>query len=151
MRLEVRIIYIRKYKRFLPVEYVEPYNKSVKKRINIYILFLLLFNLVFYAEIVKENNRIEKCLNETKSIKVESSLGEEFINRINSLRKLLGSEEILKFNLERNEFTVEIHKDYKDIVLREIKEVNGIVEEMSLNEANDINIIKGVLKWKSLR
>lgn len=146
MRLEVRIIYIRKYKRFLPVEYVEPYNKSVKKRINIYILFLLLFNLVFYAEIVKENNRIEKCLNETKSIKVESSLGEEFINRINSLRKLLGSEEILKFNLERNEFTVEIHKDYKDIVLREIKEVNGIVEEMSLNEANNINIIKGVLK-----
>lgn len=146
MRLEVRIIYIRKYKRFLPVEYVEPYNKSVKKRINIYILFLLLFNLVFYAEIVKENNRIEKCLNETKSIKVESSLGEEFINRINSLRKLLGSEEILKFNLERNEFTVEIHKNYKDIVLREIKEVNGIVEEMSLNEANNINIIKGVLK-----
>lgn len=151
MRLEVRIIYIRKYKRFLPVEYVEPYNKSVKKRINIYILFLLLFNLVFYAEIVKENNRIEKCLNETKSIKVESSLGEEFINRINSLRKLLGSEEILKFNLERNEFTVEINKNYKDIVLREIKEVNGIVEEMSLNEANNINIIKGVLKWKSLR
>lgn len=146
MRLEVRIIYIRKYKRFLPVEYVEPYNKSVKKRINIYILFLLLFNLVFYAEIVKENNRIEKCLNETKSIKVESSLGEEFINRINSLRKLLGSEEILKFNLERNEFTVEIHKNYKDIVLREIKEVNGIVEEISLNEANNINIIKGVLK-----
>lgn len=150
MRLEVRIIYIRKYKRFLPVEYVEPYNKSVKKRINIYILFLLLFNLVFYAEIVKENNRIEKCLNETKSIKVESSLGEEFINRINSLRKLLGSEEILKFNLERNEFTVEIHKNYKDIVLREIKEVNGIVEEISLNEANNINTIKGVLKWKSL-
>ena len=146
MRLEVRIIYIRKYKRFLPVEYVEPYNKSVKKRINIYILFLLLFNLVFYAEIVKENNRIEKYLNETKSIKGESSLGEEFINRINSLRKLLGSEEILKFNLERNKFAVEIHNDYKDIVLREIKEVNGIVEEISLNEANNINIIKGVLK-----
>lgn len=146
MRLEVRIIYIRKYKRFLPVEYVESYNKSVKKRINIYILFLLLFNLVFYAEIVKENNRIEKYLNETKSIKGESSLGEEFINRINSLRKLLGSEEILKFNLERNKFAVEIHNDYKDIVLREIKEVNGIVEEISLNEANNINTIKGVLK-----
>ncbi|HHD2767044.1 TPA: hypothetical protein ACOTG1_000165 [Clostridium perfringens] len=146
MRLEVRIIYIRKYKRFLPVEYVEPYNKSVKKRINIYILFLLLFNLVFYAEIVKENNRIQKYLNETKSIKGESSLGEEFINRINSLRKLLGSEEILKFNLERNKFAVEIHNDYKDIVLREIKEVNGIVEEISLNEANNINTIKGVLK-----
>ncbi|MDZ4991608.1 hypothetical protein GNF80_01290 [Clostridium perfringens] len=146
MRLEVRIIYIRKYKRFLPVEYVEPYNKSVKKRINIYILFLLLFNLVFYAEIIKENNRIEKYLNETKSVKVESSLGEEFINRINSLRKLLRSEEILKFNLERDEFTIEIHKDYKDIVLREIKEVNGMVEEISLNEDNNINIIKGVLK-----
>ncbi|HHD2754011.1 TPA: hypothetical protein ACOTG0_002856 [Clostridium perfringens] len=142
----MRIIYIRKYKRFLPVEYVEPYNKSVKKRINIYILFLLLFNLVFYAEIVKENNRIQKYLNETKSIKGESSLGEEFINRINSLRKLLGSEEILKFNLERNKFAVEIHNDYKDIVLREIKEVNGIVEEISLNEANNINTIKGVLK-----
>lgn len=150
MRLEVRIIYIKKYKRFLPVEYVEPYNKSVKKRINIYILFLLLFNLVFYAEITKENNRIKKYLNETKSIKVESSLGEEFINRINSLRKLLGSEEILKFNLERDEFTIEIHKDYKEIVLREIKEANGIVEEISLNEANNINTIKGVLKWKSL-
>ncbi|ELC8441729.1 hypothetical protein QYB59_000730 [Clostridium perfringens] len=146
MRLEVRIIYIKKYKRFLPVEYVEPYNKSVKKRINIYILFLLLFNLVFYAEITKENNRIKKYLNETKSIKVESSLGEEFINRINSLRKLLGSEEILKFNLERDEFTIEIHKDYKEIVLREIKEANGIVEEISLNEANNINTIKGVLK-----
>lgn len=150
MRLEVRIIYIKKYKRFLPVEYVEPYNKSVKKRINIYILFLLLFNLVFYAEITKENNRIKKYLNETKSVKVESSLGEEFINRINSLRKLLGSEEILKFNLERDEFTIEIHKDYKEIVLREIKEANGIVEEISLNEANNINTIKGVLKWKSL-
>lgn len=146
MRLEVRIIYIKKYKRFLPVEYVEPYNKSVKKRINIYILFLLLFNLVFYAEITKENNRIEKYLNETKSVKVESSLGEEFINRINSLRKLLGSEEILKFNLERDEFTIEIHKDYKEIVLREIKEANGIAEEISLNEANNINTIKGVLK-----
>lgn len=58
----------------------------------------------------------------------------------------MGSEEILKFNLERNKFAVEIHNDYKDIVLREIKEVNGIVEEISLNEANNINTIKGVLK-----
>lgn len=146
MRLEVRIIYIRKYKRFLPVEYVEPYNKSVKKRINIYILFLLLFNLVFYAEIIKENNRIEKYLNENKSIKVEKSLGEEFINRINSLKKLLENEEVLKFNLERNEFTIEIHNDYKEIVLREIKEINGIVEEINLNEVDNINTIKGVLK-----
>lgn len=146
MRLEVRIIYIKKYKRFLPVEYVEPYNKSVKKRINIYILFLLLFNLVFYAEIIKENNRIEKYLNENKSIKVEKSLGEEFINRINSLKKLLENEEVLKFNLERNEFTIEIHNDYKEIVLREIKEINGIVEEINLNEVDNINTIKGVLK-----
>ena len=146
MRLEVRIIYIKKYKRFLPVEYVEPYNKSVKKRINIYILFLLLFNLVFYEEIIKENNRIEKYLNENKSIKVEKSLGEEFINRINSLKKLLENEEVLKFNLERNEFTIEIHNDYKEIVLREIKEINGIVEEINLNEVDNINTIKGVLK-----
>ncbi|MDZ5252781.1 hypothetical protein [Clostridium sp. LIBA-8841] len=142
----MRIIYIKKYKRFLPVEYVEPYNKSVKKRINIYILFLLLFNLVFYAEIIKENNRIEKYLNENKSIKVEKSLGEEFINRINSLKKLLENEEVLKFNLERNEFTIEIHNDYKEIVLREIKEINGIVEEINLNEVDNINTIKGVLK-----
>lgn len=142
----MRIIYIKKYKRFLPVEYVEPYNKSVKKRINIYILFLLLFNLVFYAEIIKENNRIEKYLNENKSIKVEKSLGEEFINRINSLKKLLENEEVLKFNLERNEFTIEIHNDYKEIVLREIKEINGIVEEINLNEIDNINTIKGVLK-----
>lgn len=146
----MRIIYIKKYKRFLPVEYVEPYNKSVKKRINIYILFLLLFNLVFYAEIIKENNRIEKYLNENKSIKVEKSLGEEFINRINSLKKLLENEEVLKFNLERNEFTIEIHNDYKEIVLREIKEINGIVEEINLNEIDNINTIKGVLKWKRL-
>lgn len=146
MRLEVRIIYIRKYKRFLPVEYVEPYNKSIKKRINIYILFLLLFNLVFYAEIIKENNRIEKYLKETKSVKIEKSLGEEFINRINSLKKLLESEEVLKFNLERDEFTIEIHNAYKEIVLREIKEINGIVKEINLNEADNINTIKGVLK-----
>lgn len=142
----MRIIYIKKYKNFLPVEYVEQYNKNVKKRINIYILFLLLFNLVFYIEILKENNKIEKYLSKSKSVKNEKSLEEEFIIRINSLRKLLENEEVLKFNLERDEFIIEVQHDYKDIILNEIKEGNGIVEEINFNESNNINTIKGVFK-----
>lgn len=48
MRLEVRRIYIKKYKNFLPIEYVEEHNKKIKKKLNMYILLLLVFNLFFY-------------------------------------------------------------------------------------------------------
>ncbi len=37
-----------KYKNFLPIEYVEEYNRKIKKKLNIYILLLLLFNLFFF-------------------------------------------------------------------------------------------------------
>ncbi|HAT4306818.1 TPA: hypothetical protein I9080_000575, partial [Clostridium perfringens] len=83
MRLEVRRIYIKKYKNFLPIEYVEEYNKKIKKKLNIYILLLLLSNLFFYGKIKTENNKIENYLSKIKDVNSEKSLDEEFLEGIN--------------------------------------------------------------------
>lgn len=139
-------IYIKRYKKFLPVEYVDGYNKGIKKKINIYILFLLLFNLLFYAEIKKENNRIEKYLSEIKIVNKEKSLGSELINRVEDLEWLIEDHKILNFILERNDFEIEVHNDYKDLVIKHIKNINGKIKEINLNETNGIASLKGELK-----
>lgn len=139
-------IYIKRYKKFLPVEYVDGYNKGIKKKINIYILFLLLFNLLFYAEIKKENNRIEKYLSEIKIVNKENSLGNELINRVEDLKWLIEDHKILNFILERNDFEIEVHNDYKDLVIKHIKNINGKIKEINLNETNGIASLKGELK-----
>ncbi len=111
MRLEVRRIYIKKYKNFLPIEYVEEYNRKIKKKLNIYILLLLLFNLFFYGKIKTENNKIKNYLSEIKGVNRERSLDKEFLEDINKLKEIIKDEKILNLSLERKSFEVEVNRN----------------------------------------
>lgn len=146
MRLEVRRIYIKKYKNFLPIEYVEEYNKKIKKKLNIYILLLLLSNLFFYGKIKTENNKIENYLSKIKDVNSEKSLDEEFLEGINKLKEIIKSEKILNLNLEGKSFEVEVNSNYKKSIINDINNIKGRIEDISLDESNNTYILKGELK-----
>ncbi len=146
MRLEVRRIYIKKYKNFLPIEYVEEYNKKIKKKLNIYILLLLLSNLFFYGKIKTENNKIENYLSKIKDVNSEKSLDEEFLEGINKLKEIIKSEKILNLNLEGKSFEVEVNSNYKNSIINDINNINGRIEDISLDESNNTYILKGELR-----
>ena len=145
MRLEVRRIYIKKYKNFLPIEYVEEYNRKIKKKLNIYILFLLLFNLFFYGKIKTENN-IKNYLSEIKGVNMERSLDKEFLEDINKLKEIIKDEKILNLNLERKSFELEVNSIYKNSLINYINKINGRVYDISLNESNNTYRLKGELR-----
>ncbi|PWW98634.1 hypothetical protein CYK71_13405, partial [Clostridium perfringens] len=145
MRLEVRRIYIKKYKNFLPIEYVEEYNKKIKKKLNIYILLLLLSNLFFYGKIKTENNKIENYLSKIKVVNSEKSLDEEFLEGINKLKEIIKSEKILNLNLEGKSFEVEVNSNYKNSIINDINNIKGRIEDISLDESNNTYILKGEL------
>lgn len=146
MRLEVRRIYIKKYKNFLPIEYVEEYNKKIKKKLNIYILLLLLFNLFFYGKIKTENNKIENYLSEINGVNREKYLDEELLKEITKLKGIIEDEKIVKLNLERKSFEVEVNSNYKNSLINDINKINGKVYDISLNESNNTYILKGELR-----
>ncbi|EGT3598764.1 hypothetical protein [Clostridium perfringens] len=146
MRLEVRRIYIKKYKNFLPIEYVEEYNKKIKKKLNIYILLLLLSNLFFYGKIKTENNKIENYLSKIKDVNSEKSLDEEFLEVINKLKEIIKSEKILNLNLEGKSFEVEVNSNYKNSIINDINNIKGRIEDISLDESNNTYILKGELR-----
>ena len=146
MRLEVRRIYIKKYKNFLPIEYVEEYNKKIKKKLNIYILLLLLSNLFFYGKIKTENNKIENYLSKIKVVNSEKSLDEEFLEGINKLKEIIKSEKILNLNLEGKSFEVEVNSNYKKSIINDINNIKGRIEDISLDESNNTYILKGELR-----
>ena len=146
MRLEVRRIYIKKYKKFLPIEYVEEYNKKIKKKLNIYILLLLLSNLFFYGKIKTENNKIENYLSKIKDVNRERSLDKEFLEDINKLKEIIKDEKILNLNLERKSFEVEVNSIYKNSLINYINKINGRVYDISLNESNNTYRLKGELR-----
>ncbi|HII4439615.1 TPA: hypothetical protein ACY4R4_000421 [Clostridium perfringens] len=146
MRLEVRRIYIKKYKNFLPIEYVEEYNKKIKKKLNIYILLLLLSNLFFYGKIKTENNKIENYLSKIKDVNSEKSLDEEFLEGINKLKEIIKSEKILNLNLEGKSFEVEVNSNYKNSIINDINNIKGRIEDISLDESNNTYILKGELR-----
>jgi len=149
MRLEVRRIYIKKYKNFLPIEYVEEYNRKIKKKLNIYILLLLLFNLFFYGKIKTENNKIKNYLSEIRGVNRERSLDKEFLEDINKLKEIIKDEKILNLNLERKSFEVEVNSIYKNSLINYINKINGRVYDISLNESNNTYRLKGELRWKN--
>lgn len=146
MRLEVRRIYIKKYKKFLPIEYVEEYNRKIKKKLNIYILLLLLFNLFFYGKIKTENNKIKNYLSEIKGVNRERSLDKEFLEDINKLKEIIKDKKILNLNLERKSFEVEVNSIYKNSLINYINKINGRVYDISLNESNNTYRLKGELR-----
>ncbi|HAT4109141.1 hypothetical protein ACV3R1_06715 [Clostridium perfringens] len=146
MRLEVRRIYIKKYKNFLPIEYVEEYNRKIKKKLNIYILLLLLFNLFFYGKIKTENNKIKNYLSEIRGVNRERSLDKEFLEDINKLKEIIKDEKILNLNLERRSFELEVNSIYKNSFINYINKINGRVYDISLNESNNTYILKGELR-----
>ena len=146
MRLEVRRIYIKKYKNFLPIEYVEEYNKKIKKKLNIYILLLLLSNLFFYGKIKTENNKIENYLSKIKDVNSEKSLDEEFLEGINKLKEIIKSENILNLNLEGKSFEVEVNSNYKNSIINDNNNIKGRIEDISLDESNNTYILKGELR-----
>ena len=146
MRLEVRRIYIKKYKNFLPIEYVEEYNRKIKKKLNIYILLLLLFNLFFYVKIKTENNKIKNYLSEIMGVNRESSLDKEFLENINKLKEIIKDEKILNLSLERKSFEVEVNSIYKNSLINYINKINGRVYDISLNESNNTYRLKGELR-----
>ncbi|MDU5492368.1 MAG: hypothetical protein E6094_05325 [Clostridium perfringens] len=146
MRLEVRRIYIKKYKNFLPIKYVEEYNRKIKKKLNIYILLLLLFNLFFYGKIKTENNKIKNYLSEIKGVNRERSLDKEFLEDINKLKEIIKDEKILNLSLERKSFEVEVNSIYKNSLINYINKINGRVYDISLNESNNTYRLKGELR-----
>ena len=146
MRLEVRRIYIKKYKNFLPIEYIEDYNRKIKKKLNIYILLLLLFNLFFYGKIKTENNKIKNYLSEIRGVNRERSLDKEFLEDINKLKEIIKDEKILKLNLERKSIEVEVNSIYKNSLINYINKINGRVYDISLNESNNTYRLKGELR-----
>ncbi|EPB8177763.1 hypothetical protein ACRTAO_000415 [Clostridium perfringens] len=146
MRLEVRRIYIKKYKNFLPIEYVEEYNRKIKKKLNIYILLLLLFNLFFYGKIKTENNKIENYLSKIKDVNSEKSLDEEFLEGINKLKEIIKSEKILNLSLEGKCFEVEVNSNYKNSLINYINNIKGRIEDISLDESNNTYRLKGELR-----
>lgn len=139
-------IYIKKYKNFLPIEYVNEYNKKIKKKLNIYILLLLLFNLFFYGKIKTENNKIENYLSAIKRVNREKSLDNEFLEDINKLKEIIEDENILNLNLERKSFEVEVNSNYKNSIINDINKINGRIEDISLDESNNTYILKGELR-----
>lgn len=139
-------IYIKKYKNFLPIEYVNEYNKKIKKKLNIYILLLLLFNLFFYGKIKTENNKIENYLSAIKRVNREKSLDKEFLEDINKLKEIIEDENILNLNLERKSFEVEVNSNYKNSIINDINKINGRIEDISLDESNNTYILKGELR-----
>lgn len=142
----MRRIYIKKYKNFLPIEYVEEYNRKIKKKLNIYILLLLLFNLFFYGQIKTENNKIKIYLSEIKGVNRERSLDKEFLEDINKLKEIIKDEKILNLNLERRSFELEVNSIYKNSLINYINKINGRVYDISLNESNNTYILKGELR-----
>nr|WP_243120928.1 hypothetical protein [Clostridium perfringens] len=142
----MRRIYIKKYKNFLPIEYVEEYNKKIKKKLNIYILLLLLSNLFFYGKIKTENNKIENYLSKIKVVNSEKSLDEEFLEGINKLKEIIKSEKILNLNLEGKSFEVEVNSNYKNSIINDINNIKGRIEDISLDESNNTYILKGELR-----
>ncbi|MCH1963471.1 hypothetical protein MCG45_11280 [Clostridium perfringens] len=142
----MRRIYIKKYKNFLPIEYVEEYNKKIKKKLNIYILLLLLSNLFFYGKIKTENNKIENYLSKIKDVNSEKSLDEEFLEGINKLKEIIKSEKILNLNLEGKSFEVEVNSNYKNSIINDINNIKGRIEDISLDESNNTYILKGELR-----
>ncbi|MDK0954926.1 hypothetical protein P5F62_00500 [Clostridium perfringens] len=142
----MRRIYIKKYKNFLPIEYVEEYNRKIKKKLNIYILLLLLFNLFFYGKIKTENNKIKNYLSEIKGVNRERSLDKEFLEDINKLKEIIKDEKILNLNLERRSFELEVNSIYKNSFINYINKINGRVYDISLNESNNTYILKGELR-----
>lgn len=139
-------IYIKKYKNFLPIEYVNEYNKKIKKKLNIYVLLLLLFNLFFYGKIKTENNKIENYLSAIKRVNREKSLDKEFLEDINKLKEIIKDEKILNLNLERKSFEVEVNSNYKNSIINDINKINGRIEDISLDESNNTYILKGELR-----
>ena len=142
----MRIIYIKKYKNFLPIEYVEEYNKKIKKKLSIYIILLLLVNLFLYAKINTENNKIENYLSKIKKSYGEKSLDDEFLEDINKLKEIIKDERILNLNLERKSFEVEVNSAFKNSIINDINKINGRVYDIGLNESNNTYILKGELR-----
>nr|WP_280538379.1 hypothetical protein [Clostridium perfringens] len=142
----MRRIYIKKYKNFLPIEYVEEYNRKIKKKLNIYILLLLLFNLFSYGKIKTENNKIKNYLSEIRGVNRERSLDKEFLEDINKLKEIIKDEKILNLNLERKSFELEVNSIYKNSLINYINKINGRVYDISLNESNNTYRLKGELR-----
>ncbi|MDK0625682.1 hypothetical protein P5F04_02095 [Clostridium perfringens] len=125
---------------------MEEYNKKIKKKLNIYILLLLLSNLFFYGKIKTENNKIENYLSKIKDVNSEKSLDEEFLEGINKLKEIIKSEKILNLNLEGKSFEVEVNSNYKNSIINDINNIKGRIEDISLDESNNTYILKGELR-----
>nr|WP_283691735.1 hypothetical protein [Clostridium perfringens] len=125
---------------------MEEYNKKIKKKLNIYILLLLLSNLFFYGKIKTENNKIENYLSKIKDVNSEKSLDEEFLEVINKLKEIIKSEKILNLNLEGKSFEVEVNSNYKNSIINDINNIKGRIEDISLDESNNTYILKGELR-----
>ena len=134
--------------------YTEKNSKILKfkknRKINIYlaiiITILMLFNLFFYGKINTENNKIKNYLSEIRGVNRERSLDKEFLEDINKLKEIIKDEKILKLNLERKSFEVEVNSIYKNSLINYINKINGRVYDISLNESNNTYRLKGELR-----
>lgn len=139
-------IYIQKYKNFLPIEYVDKCNEKIKKKVFIYLLITLFINLVIYVEVSKEINIMNKNIgilaaNERENIK---HIGNELIDKTYSLNTLIHNDGVLKLNIERENFEMYVLNEYLNEILEKINLSKGEVYEITYDDKNSINFIRGV-------
>lgn len=139
-------IYIQKYKNFLPIEYVDKCNEKIKKKVFIYLLITLFINLVIYVEVSKEINIMNKNIgilaaNERENIKY---IGNELIDKTYSLNTLIHNDGVLKLNIERENFEMYVLNEYLNEILEKINLSKGEVYEITYDDKNSINFIRGV-------
>lgn len=139
-------IYIQKYKNFLPIEYVDKCNEKIKKKVFIYLLITLFINLVIYVEVSKEINIMNKNIgileaNERENIK---HIGSELIDKTYSLNTLIHNYGVLKLNIERENFEMYVLNEYLNEILEKINLSKGEVYEITYDDKNSINFIRGV-------
>ena len=146
LELEVMRMYVKKYKGFLPIEYVDKCNEKIKKKVSIYLIFTLLMNLVIYTELSKEVNIMNKNMNilevnERENIK---HIGSDLIEKTYSLNTLIHDEGILKLNIEKENFEMYVLNEYLYDILEKINLSKGEVYEITYDDKNFINFIRGV-------
>lgn len=141
----MRVIYIQRYKNFIPIEFVEKYNIKIKKKIGIYILITLLMNIMIYVEISKEINIRDKnngilANAEREDIK---HIGNELIEKTFLLKDILHSTGVMKIDMGKNNFEIHVTNEYLNSIIEKIQSAKGLINEINYDENNFINIIRG--------
>lgn len=141
----MRVIYIQRYKNFIPIEFVEKYNIKIKKKIGVYILITLLMNIIIYVETSKEINIRDKNNGILANVEREDikHIGNELIEKTFLLKDILHSPGVIRIDIDKNNFEIHVTNEYLNSIIEKIQGAKGLINEINYDENNFINIIRG--------